>query len=228
MLKRFLYSDIVIYIGLLIVKVISSTYRIKIVNPEIELNVIKKGQVPIYASWHQRFFPGITLFSTRRPISIMVSQSRDGEIISKIIRALGWHPVRGSSSRGGKEALKELYKLMDKGYKIAHIVDGPKGPHGIVKPGLLLIAQITGMPIIPTISSAEKKWVFNSWDHFIVPKPFSRVIISFEDEIYVPKNVQGPAFEEKRFFIEHTFKKLYTEKDNIWTNPKKIDQLFVN
>jgi len=214
------------YIGLFIVKVISSTYAIRIVGPEIEKNVLKKKQVPIYASWHQRFFPGITLFAARKPIAIMISQSRDGELISGIVNRLGWRPVRGSSSWGGRDALREIKTLVHKGYKVGHIVDGPRGPLGIVKPGLLLIAQISGMPIVPTITSAERKWVFNSWDRFMIPKPFSRVIFRFGDEIYVPINLQGTAFEEKRSSIENTLKKLYAETDSLWKDPDQVHRLF--
>ena len=221
-----IYRESFVYIGRLIVKIISSTYKIRVINPEVELNVLKKGQVPIYASWHQRFFPGIAFFAKRKPISIMISQSKDGELISRIVDQLGWHPVRGSSSRGGKRALKEVYTLAKKGCKVAHIVDGPKGPQGVVKPGLLIISKASGMPILPTITSAEKKWVFNSWDRFIVPKPFSRVIIRFGNEINVPKNLQGSAFEKKRSSIEDTLKKLYIETDSLWEVPSKIKEIF--
>jgi len=226
MLKRLIYRQIFVYIGLLSVKIISLSYRVRVIKPEIELNVLKRGQVPIYASWHQRLFPGITFFARRKPISIIISQSKDGELISRIVNLLGWHPVRGSSSRGGKKALREIYTLSKKGYKIAHIVDGPKGPRNVVKPGLLIISKISGMPIIPTITSAEKKWVFNSWDRFIVPKPFSRVIIRFGDEINVPKNLKGLAFEKKRFSVEETLKKLYVETDLLWKMPGKIKEMF--
>jgi len=226
MIKRLLEVEFFTYIGLLIVKILSSTYTIKIIGPEIEKNVFKKKQVPIYVSWHQRFFPGITLFATRKPITIMISQSRDGELISKIVNRLGWRPVRGSSSRGGREALREIKTLVHKGYKVGHIVDGPRGPLGIVKPGLLLIAQFSGMPIVPTITSAEKKWVFNSWDRFMIPKPFSRVIFRFGDEIYVPRNLRGDAFEEKRSSIENALKKLYTETDSLWEDPEQVHRLF--
>ena len=221
MFKRLIYHKIFVYIELLLVKIISSTYKIRVINPEIELNVLKKGQVPIYASWHQRFFPGIAFFARRKPISVMISQSKDGELISRIVNQLGWHPVRGSSSRGGKKALREVYTLAKKGYKIAHIVDGPRGPQSVVKPGLIIISMDSGMPIIPTIISAEKKWVFNSWDRFIVPKPFSRVIIRFGDEINVPKDLSGLAFEKKRSGVEDTLKKLYMETDALWGDLSK-------
>jgi lysophospholipid acyltransferase (LPLAT)-like uncharacterized protein len=214
------------FIGLVVVRVISATYTIKMIDPEIERNVFKRGQIPIYASWHQRFFPGIALFARRKPISIMISQSRDGELISRIAHVLGWYPVRGSSSKGGRQALRKLKKLIHEGYKVGHIVDGPRGPFGVVKPGLLLIAQNTGMPIIPIIISAEKKWVFNSWDRFIIPKPFSRVIIRFCDEICVPRKLSLSDFEEKRSQIENTFKSRYNETDAIWSNATEVRRLF--
>ena len=226
MIKRLLKFQIFSDIGLLIVKILSSTYTVKIIGPEIEKKVIKKKQVPIYVSWHQRFFPGITLFASRKPITIMISQSRDGELISKIVNRLGWRPVRGSSSRGGRDALREIKTLIHKGYRVGHIVDGPRGPLGVVKPGLLLIAQFSGMPIIPTITSAERKWVFNSWDRFIIPKPFSRVIFRFGDEIYVPRDLRGDAFEKKRSSIENTLKKLYVETDSLWNDPEQVRRLF--
>jgi len=96
----------------------------------------------------------------------------------------------------------------------------------MVKPGLLLIAQATGMPIIPVIVSAEKKWVFKSWDRFMLPKPFSRVIIRFSDEMCIPRKLSPSDFEEKRAQIENTFKKLYNETDAIWSNADTIRRLF--
>jgi lysophospholipid acyltransferase (LPLAT)-like uncharacterized protein len=226
MLKRILNLKMMPFVGLSIVRVLSATYRVKMINPEIERKVFENGRIPIYASWHQRFFPGITLFSRRKPISIMISRSRDGEFISGIVRLLGWYPVRGSSSKGGRQALRKLKKLVQEGYKVGHIVDGPRGPFGVVKPGLLIIAQATGMPIIPIIISAEKKWVFNSWDQFMVPKPFSRVIIRFSDEMCIPKKLSLSEFEEKRLQIENTFKKLYHETDAIWSNSGIVYRLF--
>jgi lysophospholipid acyltransferase (LPLAT)-like uncharacterized protein len=105
-------------------------------------------------------------------------------------------------------------------------VDGPTGPLGVVKPGLLVIARASGIPILPSIISAEKKWVFNSWDRFMVPKPFSRIIIRFVDEIYIPRKMRGSDFEIKRSFIENNLKKWYVETDAIWSNQEEIDRLF--
>ena len=224
--KHFLYRYLLPYGGLLLVKIIAFTYRVRIFDPQNESDILNKEGSLIYASWHQRFFPGITFFAKRKPIAIIISRSRDGDFISHIVDILGWYPVRGSSSRGGSEALREVKELALSGHKIGHIVDGPRGPFGVIKPGLLRIAQVAGRPIVPTITSAQKKWVFNSWDKFIVPKPFSRVIIRFGEAIYVPPNLNEDEFEKKRLLVEQRMKGLYDDTDLIWTHPAKMREIY--
>jgi len=225
-INYFLYRYLFPYAGLVIVKVIAFTHRVVIVNPENERHFIDQNKSLIYISWHQRFFPGITFFAMRKPIAIMISQSRDGDLAAQGVKILGWEPVRGSSSRGGRDALKKLNDLALNGYKIGHIVDGPKGPFGVVKPGLLRIAQATGLPIVPTITSAEKKWALRSWDKFMIPKLFSRVIIRFGEPIYVPKDLSEDDFEQQRLLVETRLKEFYEETDRIWEDPEKISLLF--
>ncbi len=153
-LKHFIYRRIIPRTGLAAVRLLSATFRVRLMTPENEQTALKKGRGLIYASWHQRFFPGITFFSTQKPIAIIVSKSLDGEMIARVVKSLGWLPVRGSSSRGGEEALAEIKRLGTSGFRVGHIVDGPRGPFGVIKPGLIRIAQFTGMPIVPTITSA--------------------------------------------------------------------------
>lgn len=224
--KFFLYRYFLPYIGLVLIKIIALTLRVRILELENESRLLNKGKSLIYASWHQRFFPGITFFAKRKPIAIMISESKDGEMIAHAVKILGWEPVRGSSSHGGKIALKKINALAKNGYKIGHIVDGPKGPSKIVKPGLLRIAQATGLPIVPTITSAQNKWFANSWDRFIIPKPFSRVIIRFGEPIYVAETIDDEAFEQLRIGVEHRLKGLYNDTDRIWKNPDRIRKIF--
>jgi lysophospholipid acyltransferase (LPLAT)-like uncharacterized protein len=134
--------------------------------------------------------------------------------------------VRGSSSKGGSEGLQKLKKLARSGYKIGHIVDGPKGPFGVIKPGLLRIAQVSGMAIIPTITSSQRKWTFRSWDRFFVPKPFSRVIIRFGEPIYIPSDLDDDEFEKKRLLIEQKMKELYEDTDLIWADIMRLKKIF--
>ena len=222
----FIYRYLIPYGGLLLIKALAASYRYRLYNPENEQDILDRHKCLIYASWHQRFFPGITFFSSRKPIAIMISQSRDGEMIDKVVDVLGGCPVRGSSTRGGSTALNKLKDLACAGYNIGHIVDGPKGPFGNVKPGLLRIAQAAGKPIVPTIISSQKKWIFNSWDRFMVPKPFSRVIIRFGEAIDISAELEGEAFEQKRLFIEQRMKNLYEDTDRFWADSGKIGALF--
>lgn len=216
-MKRFIYRNILPWIGLAVIKLLSFTCRMKIENPEYEEEIIRNGKRPIYISWHQRFFPGIYFLSKRKPIAIIISLSRDGDFISGIVKILGWTPVRGSSSRGGVRALKEIRRLADEKYSIGHIVDGPRGPFGVVKPGLLMIARTSEMPILPVIFSFEKKWTFKSWDKYMLPKPFSKILVRFGEAIYVPRKVSDNEFEEFRKLIEKKLYGLYEEADKYWS-----------
>lgn len=224
--RHFLYNYLFPYTGLFLVRLLSATYRIKIVDPENEKNLLKAGGQVVYASWHQRFFPGITFFSTRKPIAIMISQSRDGEMAARAVHVMGWQAVRGSSSRGGGQALETIKRLIGQGYKIGHIVDGPQGPFGMVKPGLIRIAQYANLPILPTITSAQNRWVFNSWDRFMVPKPFSRVIIRFGSPIHVPRDMLPGEFEQMQANVTRILKQLYGDTDAVWQDSESIKEIF--
>lgn len=224
--RRFLYYYLFPYAGLFLVRLLSATYRIKIVDPGNEQNVLKAEGGVVYASWHQRFFPGITFFSTRKPIAIMISQSRDGEMAARAVTIMGWRAVRGSSSRGGGQALETIKRLIGQGYKVGHIVDGPQGPFGTVKPGLIRIAQYADLPIVPTITSGQNRWVFNSWDRFMVPKPFSRVIIRFGSPIHVPRDMGPDEFEQMQARVAQALEQLYGDTDAVWQDGARIKEVF--
>lgn len=223
--KDFCYRELFPQVGLLFVKLISKTYHYKLVGTQHEQQVYETHGTVIYASWHQRFFPGIAFFSTRKPIAIRISQSRDGEMIARLVDILGWQSVRGSSSKGGMQALKQLRSLTKQGYRVGHIVDGPQGPVGVVKPGLITIAQFAGSPIVPTIASAERYWTASSWDRFMVPKLFSKVVLRFARPIPVPRRLNEKEFETLRKDVQEQMEKLYTETDHWWKNSeKRMDQ----
>lgn len=224
--RRFLYHYLFPYGGLFLVRLLSATYRIRIVDPDNEQNMLKAGGRLVYASWHQRFFPGITFFSTRKPIAIMISRSRDGEMAARAVNILGWRAVRGSSSHGGGQALETIKRLAGQGYRIGHIVDGPRGPFGTVKPGLIRIAQYAGLPIVPTITSGQSLWIFNSWDRFMVPKPFSRVIIRFGSPIHVPEDMGQGGFEQMQARVAKILKMLYADTDAVWQDDVRIREIF--
>ena len=197
--------------------------KIKAVNEEIILRQLKSGQKVIAAIWHQRILVVMGYarkFSGYEP-SVMISQSRDGEMIAKVYSRFNFRPIRGSSSRGGKEALMNMVEDLVHHQIAVHILDGPRGPRGVVKPGLIVMAQLSGVPIVPVYISVNRAWVLDSWDHFIIPKPFSTVVIRWDSPIYVPKSMDSEAFEITRKEIEEHLKENQARDDQEqgWATP---------
>lgn len=165
---------------------------------------LDEGGKGIAALWHQRILlvlPAAMSFSVYEP-SVMISQSRDGEIIAEVYKRLRFRPVRGSSSRGGREGLRSMVADLATHSLAAHVLDGPRGPRGVIKPGLIRLAQLTQAPIFPVYASVNRAWVLKSWDAFIVPKPFSSIVTRIGEPIYVPSELSGESFEEVRLEIE--------------------------
>jgi lysophospholipid acyltransferase (LPLAT)-like uncharacterized protein len=187
-----------------IVRVYSRTFRLTVENEETWIAYLHGGGKVLLCAWHQQFFAILRHsenYRSYRP-SIMISQSQDGEIVAGVAAKSGWLPVRGSSSRGGSQALKILVERLKETGLAAHIVDGPRGPAGKLKHGAIHLAQATGAAIVPTYISAEKAWYFNSWDKFLLPKPFSRVTLRFGDMINLSATGNPEELERQRKYIE--------------------------
>jgi lysophospholipid acyltransferase (LPLAT)-like uncharacterized protein len=159
----------------------------------------------LLCTWHQQFFAAIRHFQTYRchKPGLMISQSKDGEIIASVALRTGWDPVRGSSSRGGLTAMRHLIDKLRQTRLAAHVVDGPRGPAGVIKNGLIRIAQAADAVIVPFYVSADRAWYFKSWDRFMLPKPFSRVRLRFDDMIRLSADPEDEAqFESQRVLVE--------------------------
>jgi lysophospholipid acyltransferase (LPLAT)-like uncharacterized protein len=175
---------------------------VKLEGVEIEEMAAKMptGNV-IYASWHQRLFYHVHRLR-KRNVTVMISQSRDGEYIARLVNWLGLNDVRGSSTRGGVDALKVLIRNMRAGANGGMIPDGPTGPSREAKIGTIILARMTGASIIPISWGADRCWVFNSWDRFMVPKPFARISYYYGEPISVPHSVKVPEMEWYRKLLE--------------------------
>ena len=200
-----------------------SFLRVKVVGEEAAHKQFSKYGRVIAAVFHQRFLPAlayVTKFRNFKPI-VMISQSSDGELIASLASRLGLVPVRGSSTRGGRDALMAILRALKKNPGVIHIVDGPTGPKGVVKPGLMAMAQVTGAPIFPVIISAEKAWVMKSWDRFLVPKPFSTVTIRWGDPFPVPRGTRPEQLEELRKQVESLMLEAHAKADlkSGWCRP---------
>ena len=178
--------------------------RIRIFREEELFAHLHRGGKGIIAVWHQRIFLVISYaqrFKDFTPVA-MISKSRDGELIADVARRLNFRPVRGSSSRGGREALAEMVAQLSTHPLAVHAVDGPQGPRGLVKAGIIRMAQLSGAPIIPVYISVDRAWVLRSWDRFLIPKPFSTVWVRWDEPIPVPAMLDNDAFDAIRMQIE--------------------------
>ena len=132
------------------------------------------GKPVVICLWHDEIFP---LFRLKRDLRMvaMVSASRDGELLARVLRLVDVESVRGSSSRGGLRALLQAEKRMREGLSACLTVDGPRGPRHEAKKGAIFLACKAGVPLVPIRIFMDKKWRFNSWDRFQLPKPWSHV-----------------------------------------------------
>jgi lysophospholipid acyltransferase (LPLAT)-like uncharacterized protein len=119
-------------------------------------------------------------------MALMISRSFDGEYIARIMKRLGYRPVRGSSSRGAVGALMGMRRELVEGYAAVFTIDGPRGPCYVAKPGPVMLAKKSGQPISCFYVAIDRAWILNSWDRMIIPKPFSRACGYFSSPMPVP------------------------------------------
>lgn len=184
------------------------TLRIRVENEAAWMAHLQGGGRIILCAWHQQLFPAIKLcirYGRLRP-SIMISQSRDGELVAGFMESIGWFAARGSSSRGGGRALNEMIERLTATGFAGHILDGPRGPMGKVKFGVILLAQATDAALVPLHVTAEHAWYLKSWDRFMVPKPFSRITLQYSDMIKLAPTQDAAEVEKQRQHLENFMK----------------------
>ncbi len=188
------------------IQIYSMTLRLRVENEATWQNLLNSNKNILLCAWHQQFFAAIRYFRTYSKFNpgIMISQSRDGELIAGVANKTGWHTARGSSTRGGKNAMDAMISHIKKYGLGVHILDGPTGPIGKVKAGAVKIAKETNAFIVPFYIKPQNAWFFNSWDRFMLPKPFSKVTLTFGDIIQFTDNSDNKSFEAQRLMLETT------------------------
>jgi lysophospholipid acyltransferase (LPLAT)-like uncharacterized protein len=182
----------------LAIKFIGRTVKFEIEGWEHWEATARGGRIPIYTFWHDRVFLA-TYFWQRRAIVVMTSRSFDGEYIARFIQRFGYGAARGSSSRGATGAVIEMVRLMRAGCPAGFTIDGPKGPRYVAKMGAVLLAKKTGNPVLPFTIAAERFWeARKSWDHFQIPKPFTRARVLIAPPIDVPADADEALLNAKR------------------------------
>ena len=179
----------------------------KIIGDEHTQKLIEKGEPIIPCYWHQMHIFGSwymrKLQKRGLKIGFLISPSVDGEVAAKIVESWGAVAIRGSSNRTGARALKDMYNTIIKD-KISPVTtsDGPTGPVHKFKQGAILLAQLTQSPMLPIAYTASRYWELKTWDKFIIPKPFSRIIIAVGEPHNISKKLNAEEMEEERVKME--------------------------
>jgi lysophospholipid acyltransferase (LPLAT)-like uncharacterized protein len=181
----------------LLLAIIGATLRFEVIAEE--------GAVPetppttgIFCFWHRCTLPCGWYFRKFR-CSILISRSFDGELIARTLGLLGYFSARGSSSRGGAAGLLALKDVIERGLPVVFTADGPRGPIYQTKIGPVKLAQMTGQPMGSFYLLPERAWTMRSWDQFLIPKPFSRVAVSWARKVAAPPpDADAAALEQTR------------------------------
>jgi hypothetical protein len=175
------------------------TWRFEVIAEEgLTPLLLGRGAGPrIFCFWHQCVLPCAVYFRTTGA-TILISRSFDGELITRILGLFGFRAVRGSSSRGARGGLLGLKQVIEDGKPAIFTADGPRGPIYQTKMGPIKLAQITGAPIGAFHLEPERAWTLRSWDRFLIPKPFTRICVSWAQWTHVPSDLAADAFEPRR------------------------------
>lgn len=182
-------------VGILLLRLLARTWRVEARGDTAwrARYAARKGMV--MALWHEHLFP-LAFYLRNTGMHVLVSEHRDGEIIARILESMGYTMIRGSSTRGGARALVEMIRVLKSGISVCITPDGPKGPARKFAPGTTVAAQRAGVPITTMFVSASRAWHLNSWDRFMIPKPFARLTLDFGEPTFVREGTPGDATDD--------------------------------
>jgi lysophospholipid acyltransferase (LPLAT)-like uncharacterized protein len=173
------------------------------------------GRPTVFVLWHGRLLPP-TYHHRQQGVVTLISQHRDGEYITRVVNRWGYIAVRGSSSRGGMQALRELLRHLRAGRSLAITPDGPRGPRERLKLGPLLAAQRADAPVIPVGSAANRAWFFGGWDRFLIPKPFARLQVVYGEPVWISRDLDEAGLQAVAEEIERRMAALTRRAEERW------------
>jgi lysophospholipid acyltransferase (LPLAT)-like uncharacterized protein len=180
-----------------VIRTLGPTLRYEVHGWEHAERVHASGKRCIWAFWHRVIVP-IVWWHRNHGVVVMNTTAFDGQWTRKVIEWLGFGTAQGSSSRGGLRGLAVMARRLEEGVDCAFTIDGPRGPRYVAKPGPVMLARKTGCPILVFHIGVDRGKTFtNTWDHFLLPEPFARVVILFAPPIYVPMDATAEVVEAK-------------------------------
>ncbi|MBN1863427.1 MAG: lysophospholipid acyltransferase family protein [Victivallales bacterium] len=188
--------------AVLLVRFMRLFMRLDIHDPNNCMDV--KTYPYITVTWHNRllFFPTLFPRWAREKSAAMISASRDGQYLASIVGYFGIRTVRGSTSRKGAAALRESIAMLKEGTNVCITPDGPRGPRYVMSKGPVILASMTGIPVVPLGINYSSFWELKSWDRFQIPRPWSRIKMVIGDPLRIPPNITDEELEGWRLLLE--------------------------
>lgn len=226
LLKKLYYSKVIAWIIHAIILFIYSVNKKQYINKEAINNILESGKPVIFCCWHGRIFPMVFVSGKNPKIKAVVSRHSDGELISNVLKSFNVKTIRGSSNRakknrthienrGGAHVVRETIDAISEGYNVAITPDGPRGPRMRFRRNIFKLAQITGAPIMGISFSATNSIIFNSWDRFLLPLPFGKIVVKFTEPRFINSDLNEQQLEIIGKEIEKDLNKITTEVDLI-------------
>lgn len=178
------------------IRLVRYTSRLQEINRAPATALLASGRPVVAVSWHGRLLMLPYAWRSRRPLYCLVSRHGDGEFLARTIERLGFRTVRGSSERadkdrqkGGAAASRQLVRLLQGGDSVALTPDGPRGPRMRAGNGVVSLARLSGVAVVPVAFSASRRRLLPTWDRFHLALPFSRIVMVYGDPIRVPRDI---------------------------------------
>jgi lysophospholipid acyltransferase (LPLAT)-like uncharacterized protein len=201
-----------------LLRLAAATYRIEAVIGAEHIEPYLDGKAvcaPVY--WHQHHVLCSTLIrgwvDRGFKACFLVSGSVDGEVPERIARSWGAEVIRGSANQSGALALRDMQAMMKRGYSIVTTADGPRGPKYEIKAGMIVMARIGGVPVLPIACAASRVWELKRWDDFMIPLPFSRVVLAIGAPYTIPPDVPLDAIEPHRLNVQEAVMSLMRQSE---------------
>ncbi len=190
-----------------------SSYRLRVAGDEAGRRLLESGEPVVLTLWHDGIFaaaPYLRVVARRGvEVTYLVSPSVDGDLVARVVRRIGGRVVRGSATRSGVKAMRELHRaIVRRGASAVVLPDGPHGPARVCKEGALVVARLSGVAVLPVGCAARREWRLRTWDRLRVPRPFARVCVEVGGPVWLSRDADEAAMEAGRRTLEETLDRL--------------------
>jgi len=213
------FRKLLCWVGAQYIRLVYVTGRWDVVNGDVPKSYWDNDKPFILAFWHGRILLMPYCWNGKKEINMLISQHRDGQLIAKTVGHFGIKTIEGSTSKGGAAALRAMLKSLKNGQCIGITPDGPRGPRMRASSGVVNVAKMSGVPVIPCAFGTKKRKHLRSWDRFCVAFPFSKGVFVWGDPIEVPKSAKGEALDELQQKVEDELTRVTNEADRLTDHP---------